>query len=167
MPTHPPPPRRAGELFDRIIAKNHYTESEARQLTITMLKAIEYLHDQGVAHRDLKPENILLKDTSDGAEIKITDFGLSKIFSDNLAGEVTMKTACGTPGYVAPEVLMHDNYSSQVIIFTCIHMYIYVCVCIYMYICIYIYIYIYIYICICIYIYMYVCMYMYIYIIDR
>jgi serine/threonine protein kinase len=67
-----------------------------------------------VAHRDLKPENILLKDTSEDAEIKITDFGLSKIFSDDLAGEVVMKTACGTPGYVAPEVLMHDNYSSQV-----------------------------------------------------
>jgi len=105
---------KGGELFDRIIAKNHYTEAEARKLTITMLKAIKYLHDQGVAHRDLKPENILLKDTSEDAEIKITDFGLSKIFSSDLEGEVTMKTACGTPGYVAPEVLMHDVYSSQV-----------------------------------------------------
>jgi len=104
----------SGELFDRIIAKNHYTEEEARKLTITMLNAIQYLHEQGVAHRDLKPENILLKDSSEDAEIKITDFGLSKIFSDDLAGEVVMKTACGTPGYVAPEVLMHDNYSSQV-----------------------------------------------------
>jgi len=105
---------KGGELFDRIIAKNHYTEAEARKLTITMLKAIKYLHEQGVAHRDLKPENILLKDTSEDAEIKITDFGLSKIFSSDLEGEVTMKTACGTPGYVAPEVLMHDVYSSQV-----------------------------------------------------
>uniref|UniRef100_A0A6S9XZE7 Protein kinase domain-containing protein n=1 Tax=Chrysotila carterae TaxID=13221 RepID=A0A6S9XZE7_CHRCT len=103
-----------GELFDRIIAKGHYSENDARKLTVTMLKAVKYLHDLGIAHRDLKPENILLKDTSEEAEIKITDFGLSKIFSDDVAGEVVMKTACGTPGYVAPEVLMHENYSSQV-----------------------------------------------------
>jgi len=103
-----------GELFDRIIAKGHYSEEDARVLTITMVKAVQYLHDIGIAHRDLKPENILLKDTTDTAEIKITDFGLSKIFSDDAAGEVVMKTACGTPGYVAPEVLMHENYSSQV-----------------------------------------------------
>jgi len=67
-----------------------------------------------VAHRDLKPENILLKDATDSAAIKVTDFGLSKIFADDAAGEIVMKTACGTPGYVAPEVLMHDAYSSQV-----------------------------------------------------
>ena len=48
-----------------------------------------------MAHRDLKPENILLKDKSDAAAIKITDFGLSKIFADDAAGEVIMKTACG------------------------------------------------------------------------
>jgi len=103
-----------GELFDRIIAKGHYSEADARTLTATMLNAVKYLHDKGIAHRDLKPENILLKDTSEAAEIKITDFGLSKIFSDDAAGEVVMKTACGTPGYVAPEVLLHENYSSQV-----------------------------------------------------
>ena len=67
----------------------------------------------GIAHRDLKPENILLKDKT-SMEIKVTDFGLSKIFYDDAAGEVNMKTACGTPGYVAPEVLSKDNYSSQV-----------------------------------------------------
>jgi len=103
-----------GELFDSIISKGHYSEADARALTLTLLDAIKYLHDQGVAHRDLKPENILLKDTTTAAAVKITDFGLSKIFADDLAGEVTMKTACGTPGYVAPEVLNHDQYSSQV-----------------------------------------------------
>ncbi len=51
---------------------------------------------------------------ADSAAIKITDFGLSKIFADDAAGEVVMKTACGTPGYVAPEVLSHEAYSSQV-----------------------------------------------------
>ncbi len=103
-----------GELFDTIIQRGHYSEADARTLTRTMLDAILYLHTQGVAHRDLKPENILLKDAKDAAAIKITDFGLSKIFSDDLAGEVVMKTACGTPGYVAPEVLKREQYSSQV-----------------------------------------------------
>jgi len=103
-----------GELFDRIIQKGHYSEDDAKTLSITLLKATKYLHQQGIAHRDLKPENILLKDESEESAIKITDFGLSKIFADDLAGEVVMKTACGTPGYVAPEVLTHELYSEQV-----------------------------------------------------
>ena len=77
-----------GELFDRIVAKGHYSEADARKVTVTMLKSIHYLHELGIAHRDLKPENILLKDKTDGAEIKITDFGLSKIFQDSI-GEVS------------------------------------------------------------------------------
>jgi len=50
-----------GELFDRIIAKGHYSEADARKVAITLLKSVEYLHSIGIAHRDLKPENILLK----------------------------------------------------------------------------------------------------------
>merc|ERR1719171_2023040 len=73
-----------GELFDSIIAKGHYSEADARTLTITLLDAIKYLHSRGVAHRDLKPENILLKDSTSSAAVKITDFGLSKIFADDL-----------------------------------------------------------------------------------
>jgi len=103
-----------GELFDRIISKGHYSEEDARQLSKTLCESISYLHSLGIAHRDLKPENILLKDTTEAAMIKITDFGLSKIFADDAAGEVVMRTACGTPGYVAPEVLTHDAYSEQV-----------------------------------------------------
>ena len=103
-----------GELFDRIVARGHYSEDDARKLTVVMLKAVLYLHEMGIAHRDLKPENLLLKDTSEEAAVKITDFGLSKIFADSAEGEVIMKTACGTPGYVAPEVLVHEAYSSQV-----------------------------------------------------
>ena len=103
-----------GELFDRIVARGHYSEADARDLTITMVKAIQYLHSIGIAHRDLKPENLLLKDDSENAVVKITDFGLSKIFAPDAEAEVVMKTACGTPGYVAPEVLQHDPYTSQV-----------------------------------------------------
>jgi len=102
-----------GELFDNIIAKGHYSEADARTLTVTLLDSIKYLHSQGIAHRDLKPENILLKDANSGV-IKVTDFGLSKIFAEDAQAEIVMKTACGTPGYVAPEVLGHETYSAQV-----------------------------------------------------
>ena len=95
------------------MARGHYSEADARDLSITMVKAIQYLHSIGIAHRDLKPENLLLKDSSENAVVKITDFGLSKIFAPDAEAEVVMKTACGTPGYVAPEVLTHENYSSQ------------------------------------------------------
>ena len=70
-----------GELFDSIIAAGHYSEADARKLAITLLDAIKYLHSRGIAHRDLKPENILLKDASEAAAVKVTDFGLSKIFA--------------------------------------------------------------------------------------
>ena len=57
------------------VPQGHYSEADARQVAITLLDSIKYLHEQGVAHRDLKPENILLKDKTDAAAIKITDFG--------------------------------------------------------------------------------------------
>ena len=96
-----------GELFDRIIAKGHYSEADARKLAITILTAIKHLHENGVAHRDLKPENILLKDTTEDAIIKITDFGLSKE-SD------TADTFCGTPVYLAPEIWLRKTYGYEV-----------------------------------------------------
>lgn len=104
-----------GELFDSIIAKGQYSERDTRKLVATLTHAIKYLHDQGIAHRDLKPENLLLSHKGPGAQVKITDFGLSKMFApDGCEQEIVMKTACGTPGYVAPEVLTNQNYSSQV-----------------------------------------------------
>eukprot|EP00478_Filoreta_tenera_P001264 GABV01001282.1.p1 GENE.GABV01001282.1~~GABV01001282.1.p1 ORF type:complete len:133 (+),score=37.14 GABV01001282.1:336-734(+) len=69
-----------------------------------MLDAVRYLHDQGIAHRDLKPENILLA-RPDSDEIKISDFGLSRIVGPNSF----FKTVCGTPQYLAPEVLQNDK----------------------------------------------------------
>jgi len=101
---------RGGELFDRIVKKGSYSEREAAELTKKLAKAIAYLHSIGVVHRDLKPENLLYDTTADDAEIKITDFGLAKYRSE----ESTMTTACGTPGYVAPEVLKNQPYDSAV-----------------------------------------------------
>jgi len=98
-----------GELFDKIVEKGQYTENEASIIVKKMLSAVEYLHNQGIAHRDLKPENLLLKSTSD-TEVMISDFGLSKIVSQ----QSIMDTACGTPYYVAPEVLLSTGYDKEV-----------------------------------------------------
>ncbi|KAI4827427.1 hypothetical protein KUCAC02_030821 [Chaenocephalus aceratus] len=99
-----------GELFDRIIEKGFYTEKDASKLIQQILDAVKYLHDMGIVHRDLKPENLLYDSMDDDSKIMISDFGLSKI---ECSGSV-MSTACGTPGYVAPEVLAQKPYSKAV-----------------------------------------------------
>jgi len=99
-----------GELFDDIVRRGKYTESDAAKIVQKILLAIDYLHGMGIAHRDLKPENLLLSDKSKNGKVMISDFGLSKIFND----EEVMKTACGTPGYVAPEVLKRQGYGKEV-----------------------------------------------------
>mmetsp|Transcript_1485 Transcript_1485/g.2443 ORF Transcript_1485/g.2443 Transcript_1485/m.2443 type:complete len:292 (-) Transcript_1485:308-1183(-) len=68
------------------------------------------MHKGGVVHRDLKPENLLLCSESDDSDIKIADFGFAKRIQDLLPKE----TACGTPGYVAPEILRGDKYGEEV-----------------------------------------------------
>uniref|UniRef100_A0A672IEE1 Calcium/calmodulin-dependent protein kinase type 1-like n=1 Tax=Salarias fasciatus TaxID=181472 RepID=A0A672IEE1_SALFA len=99
-----------GELFDRIIEKGFYTEKDASKLIQQILDAVKYLHDMGIVHRDLKPENLLYYSMDEDSKIMISDFGLSKIEG---SGSV-MSTACGTPGYVAPEVLAQKPYSKAV-----------------------------------------------------
>uniref|UniRef100_H3DB74 Calcium/calmodulin dependent protein kinase I n=1 Tax=Tetraodon nigroviridis TaxID=99883 RepID=H3DB74_TETNG len=98
-----------GELFDRIVEKGFYTERDASQLIHQILDAVKYLHDMGIVHRDLKPENLLYYSMDEDSKIMISDFGLSKIGSGSV-----MSTACGTPGYVAPEVLAQKPYSKAV-----------------------------------------------------
>ncbi|KAM9846198.1 calcium/calmodulin-dependent protein kinase type 1D [Aulostomus maculatus] len=99
-----------GELFDRIVEKGFYTEKDASTLIRQVLDAVNYLHKMGIVHRDLKPENLLYFNPQDGSKIMISDFGLSKMEG---SGDV-MSTACGTPGYVAPEVLAQKPYSKAV-----------------------------------------------------
>jgi calcium/calmodulin-dependent protein kinase I len=60
-----------GELFDRIVEKEYYTEKEARDLVKILLSAIKFIHDRNIVHRDLKPENLLLTSKNDDANIKI------------------------------------------------------------------------------------------------
>jgi calcium/calmodulin-dependent protein kinase I len=101
-----------GELFDRIVAKGSYSEKEASDLIRKIASAIEYLHGIGIVHRDLKPENLIYQSKADDSEIKITDFGLAKFKGKDVNARMT--TACGTPGYVAPEVLRGDEYGKEV-----------------------------------------------------
>ncbi|XP_075064749.1 calcium/calmodulin-dependent protein kinase type 1D [Mixophyes fleayi] len=99
-----------GELFDRIVEKGFYTEKDASALIRQVLDAVFYLHRLGIVHRDLKPENLLYFSQEGESKIMISDFGLSKMEGK---GDV-MSTACGTPGYVAPEVLAQKPYSKAV-----------------------------------------------------
>ncbi|XP_077995471.1 serine/threonine-protein kinase Chk2-like [Glandiceps talaboti] len=90
-----------GELFDRVVSIGKFDEATGKLLFYQMVVATKYLHDRGITHRDLKPENVLLATDSHETLVKITDFGLSKFVGENSL----MKTLCGTPTYLAPEVL--------------------------------------------------------------
>lgn len=69
-----------GELFDRIIAKGHYSEREAANLCRQIVTVVHNCHTMGVMHRDLKPENFLFLSTNEASPLKATDFGLSVFF---------------------------------------------------------------------------------------
>lgn len=98
-----------GELFDRIVEKGSYSEKDAADLIKQVLSAVAYMHEEGVVHRDLKPENLLYYSPDADSKIMISDFGLSKMEDSGV-----MATACGTPGYVAPEVLAQKPYGKAV-----------------------------------------------------
>jgi len=102
-----------GELFDRIVEKGSYSEKDASELIAKVISAVRYLHKKGIIHRDLKPENLLYASADEDAEIKLADFGLSKIVGLDDDSAVT-NTTCGTPGYVAPEVLRMKGYDRSV-----------------------------------------------------
>lgn len=97
------------ELFDKIVEKGQYSERDAANIVNQIVSAVEYLHSNGIAHRDLKPENLLSAGDEEDEVIKIADFGFSKNF-----GEEKLMTSCGSPGYVAPEVLTCESYDKAV-----------------------------------------------------
>lgn len=98
---------KGGDLFDRV-AEKPLTEKEAKHVTRSILSGIQYLHANNIVHRDLKPENIMMVG-NESMDVKITDFGLSRIVDEK--GE--MSTLCGTPQYMAPEILLRMKYSSK------------------------------------------------------
>ncbi|KAJ8447943.1 hypothetical protein Cgig2_028819 [Carnegiea gigantea] len=96
---------KGGELFNKI-SKGRLKEGEARKYFQQLIGAIEFCHSRGVYHRDLKPENLLL---DDNGNLKITDFGLSALH-DSRRQDGLLHTTCGTPAYVAPEVINQKGY---------------------------------------------------------
>ncbi|KAG0203742.1 hypothetical protein BGX28_004090 [Mortierella sp. GBA30] len=100
-----------GELFEQLLKKGYYTEGDAARLVREILLGVEYLHSMEVVHRDLKPENLLFHDKTENSRLMITDFGLSKVLT---SGNDVLMTACGTPGYVAPEVLEEIGHGKPV-----------------------------------------------------
>lgn len=96
---------RGGELFEKI-AKGKLKEDVARNYFHQLISAVDFCHSRGVYHRDLKPENLLLDEEGN---LKVTDFGLSA-FSDHLRQDGLLHTTCGTPAYVAPEVIGKKGY---------------------------------------------------------
>mmetsp|Transcript_42723 Transcript_42723/g.134623 ORF Transcript_42723/g.134623 Transcript_42723/m.134623 type:complete len:382 (+) Transcript_42723:565-1710(+) len=91
--------------MDRVVEMTHFTEKDAATVTTHVLRALEHLHALGITHRDIKPENLLYKSNDplspDYNTVKLADFGLAKF----VGVDETMKTTCGTPGYVAPEII--------------------------------------------------------------
>ena len=98
-----------GEMFYHLHMNDHFNENKARFYIAEIVLAINHLHKNNILYRDLKPENILLDELG---HIKLTDFGLSKIMN-NIEKDKTY-TVCGTPIYVAPEVLTGQGYNKLV-----------------------------------------------------
>ncbi|KAJ4969253.1 hypothetical protein NE237_015954 [Protea cynaroides] len=96
---------KGGELFSKV-AKGRLKEDVTRAYFQQLISAVDFCHSRGVYHRDLKPKNLLLDD--DG-NLMVTDFGLSA-FSENLKQDRLLHTTCGTPVYVAPEVIGKNGY---------------------------------------------------------
>ncbi|KAJ4843977.1 CBL-interacting serine/threonine-protein kinase 25 [Turnera subulata] len=96
---------KGGELFAKVV-KGRLKEDVARKYFQQLISAVDYCHSRGVSHRDLKPENLLLDENGD---LKVSDFGLSALpeqhWNDGL-----LHTQCGTPAYVAPEILRKKGY---------------------------------------------------------
>ncbi|KAI7742773.1 hypothetical protein M8C21_031505, partial [Ambrosia artemisiifolia] len=96
---------KGGELFD-LVAKGRLSESVSRKYFQQLVSAIGYCHSNGVYHRDLKLENLLIDEHGD---LKVSDFGLSAV-TGNIRADGMLHTLCGTPSYVAPEILMKQGY---------------------------------------------------------
>lgn len=99
-----------GELLDAVMDRANYSEADACFCFKQLISGIAYLHSKGVVHRDLKLENLLLASPGDITHIKIVDFGLAKM---NSKRNCRMGTICGTPQYVAPEIIESaDSYAA-------------------------------------------------------
>lgn len=98
-----------GELFDKIVHQGRLKEDESRKYFQQLIDAVDYCHSRNVYHRDLKPENLLL---DANGNLKISDFGLSAL-PQQFRADGLLHTTCGTPNYVAPEVINDKGYQGR------------------------------------------------------
>ncbi|XP_065852786.1 CBL-interacting serine/threonine-protein kinase 14-like [Euphorbia lathyris] len=106
---------KGGELFTRV-SRGRFSENLSRRYFQQLITAVRYCHERGVFHRDLKLENLLLDDNWD---LKVTDFGLSAV-KDQVRPDGMLHTLCGTPAYVAPEILAKKGYDgAKVDVWSC------------------------------------------------
>ena len=100
---------KAGDLLDDLSVKKTYNEKDASNMVADLASAISYLHSKSIVHRDLKLENILIQNLNDGSKtLKLGDFGLAEKIDDKL------NRKCGSPIYVAPEILLGKPYGFEV-----------------------------------------------------
>ncbi|KAM3256683.1 hypothetical protein ACQJBY_049237 [Aegilops geniculata] len=97
---------KGGELFDKVSKAGKLTEGAAHKYFQQLISAVDYCHSRGVYHRDLKPENLLLDENEN---LKVSDFGLSAL-SESKRQDGLLHTTCGSPAYVAPEVIGKGGY---------------------------------------------------------
>uniref|UniRef100_A0A7N0TG68 non-specific serine/threonine protein kinase n=1 Tax=Kalanchoe fedtschenkoi TaxID=63787 RepID=A0A7N0TG68_KALFE len=106
---------KGGELFAKV-AKGRFSEDLSRQYFQQLISAVAHCHSRGVFHRDLKPENLLIDDNGD---LKVSDFGLSAV-TGQVRNDGLLHTLCGTPAYVAPEILGKKGYDgAKVDVWSC------------------------------------------------
>jgi len=101
---------KGGELYEALINEGPFSEEKTYEIFRQVVDAVIYLHRNGIAHRDIKLENILWTEAS--KQLKLTDFGLAK--SVVLDDVEFMSTPCGTPSYVAPEIIKGEHYTQSV-----------------------------------------------------
>ncbi|XP_051515143.1 serine/threonine-protein kinase DCLK2 isoform X2 [Myxocyprinus asiaticus] len=100
---------KGGDLFDAITSSTKYTERDASAMLFNLTGALRYLHRMNIVHRDIKPENLLVCEYPDGTKsLKLGDFGLATVV------EGPLYTVCGTPTYVAPEIIAETGYGMKV-----------------------------------------------------
>ena len=103
------PLMEGGDVFDRIANLKKYDENIARNLCSNMIKAIAHLHENNIAHCDLKSRNLLLRSNEDATSVILADFGFAaKVYSPN-----SLTRQCGTPYFVAPEILLRNGYDTK------------------------------------------------------
>lgn len=97
-----------GEMFNRIVEQDHFSEAIAAFALVQILDALVYCHSKGICHRDLKPENIFYSSKEKKSKLVVGDFGIAS------SGRKLMSTCCGSPQYMAPEVIKKGFYNMKV-----------------------------------------------------